>query len=78
MRRAARGVDRLPAIGCRRAGRRAARYGKPLVLTEFGADAIPGYRVADPALWSENYQAYFLERTLATPGGPSWQCSKAS
>lgn len=45
---------------------KAVRYGKPLVLTEFGADAIPGYRAADLALWSEDYQAYFLERTLTT------------
>lgn len=38
-------------------------YRQPLLLTEFGADAVPGYRAADRALWSEDYQTYFLQRT---------------
>ena len=42
---------------------KAARYDKPLLLTEFGADAIPGYRADDLALWSEDYQAHCLEVT---------------
>ena len=43
---------------------KAARYGKPLLLTEFGADAVPGYRSEDLHFWSEEYQALFLQRTF--------------
>ena len=39
-------------------------YGKPLLLTEFGADAVPGYRSLDLALWSEDYQAVLIEKTI--------------
>ena len=38
--------------------------GRPLLLSEFGADAEPGYRCPDCALWSEDYQAALLARTL--------------
>lgn len=38
--------------------------GKPLLLTEFGADAEPGFRSESSALWSEEYQALFLARQL--------------
>ena len=44
---------------------KARRYHKPILFTEFGADALPGYRSAERALWSEDYQAHFLERSLA-------------
>ena len=43
---------------------KAERYGKPMLLTEFGADAVPGYRSDDLHLWSEEYQALFLRRTF--------------
>lgn len=42
------------------------RYRKPIVLTEFGADAIPGAH-ADldaPAMWTEEYQAELIERLI--------------
>lgn len=40
-------------------------YNKPLVFSEFGADALYGYR-ADPLVrWSEDYQKLLYERTFA-------------
>lgn len=42
-----------------------AKHRKPLLLTEFGADAIPGYLSQKLALWSEDYQAEFLRKTYA-------------
>ena len=38
--------------------------GKPVLLSEFGADAVPGYFSASRELWSENYQALIFRRTL--------------
>ncbi len=43
---------------------RQARLGKPLLLTEFGADAEPGFRSAGRELWSEDYQAALLGAQL--------------
>lgn len=37
---------------------------KPLLLSEFGADAEPGFYSAPGALWSEEYQAEVLQRQL--------------
>jgi len=36
------------------------KLGKPLLLTEFGADAVPLYLSSSCELWSENYQAELL------------------
>jgi beta-glucuronidase len=38
-----------------------AEEGKPVLVTEFGADAMPGVRSVTPQPWSEEYQAEFLE-----------------
>jgi beta-glucuronidase len=38
-----------------------ARYGKPIILTEFGADAVPGMHSYPPEMFSEEYQAEYLE-----------------
>lgn len=38
---------------------------KPVLLTEFGADSIPGYRSANRDFWSEDYHALLLRETLA-------------
>jgi beta-glucuronidase len=43
----------------------AASYQKPILLTEFGADSIPGYRSGTHQLWSEDYHAQVLQETLA-------------
>ncbi len=40
------------------------RYRKPVVLTEFGADAMPGAHADPPAMWTEEYQAELIERFL--------------
>jgi beta-glucuronidase len=38
---------------------------RPVFLTEFGADSIPGYRSAASELWSEDYHADVLRETFA-------------
>lgn len=42
-----------------------AKFGKPIVVTEFGADAIPGHHALPPEMFSEEYQADFIEGYLA-------------
>jgi beta-glucuronidase len=37
------------------------RHGKPIIVTEYGADAMPGLRTLDAVVWSEDYQAALLE-----------------
>ncbi len=39
-----------------------ARFSKPIILTEFGADTISGYHSQPPEMWSEDYQADLLGR----------------
>ncbi len=34
---------------------------KPIIVTEYGADAMPGLHTLDAAVWSEEYQAELLE-----------------
>ena len=41
-----------------------ARYGKPIVVTEFGADALPGLHALPPVVWSEDYQAALIAASL--------------
>ena len=40
------------------------KYGKPLALTEFGADAVSGMHAQPPEMFSEEYQAEIIERTI--------------
>jgi len=40
------------------------RHGKPVILTEFGADAMPGSHADPPSMWTEEYQAELIERLL--------------
>ena len=40
------------------------RYHKPLILTEFGADTVPGCHAQPPEMFSEEFQAEFLERYI--------------
>jgi beta-glucuronidase len=42
-----------------------AQFGKPVILTEFGADAIPGQHAQPPEMFSEEYQADLLDRTIS-------------
>jgi beta-glucuronidase len=39
----------------------AAAHGKPIIMTEYGADAMPGLHTVDGIAWSEEYQAALLE-----------------
>jgi beta-glucuronidase len=39
---------------------------KPILITEFGAGAIPGYHSMAALKWSEEYQAQHLERSIET------------
>ena len=40
------------------------RYRKPILLCEFGADAVAGMHSEYPLMWSEEYQLEMLERVL--------------
>lgn len=40
-------------------------FDKPLIFSEFGADALYGYRADPLERWSEDYQKLLYERTLA-------------
>jgi beta-glucuronidase len=42
------------------------RFVKPMIYTEFGADTIPGQHAQPPEMFSEEYQAQFLERYIET------------
>ncbi len=41
-----------------------AALGKPIVVTEFGADTIPGTHAHPPEMWSEEYQVELLQAYL--------------
>jgi beta-glucuronidase len=38
----------------------AAKLGKPIIMTEYGADTLPGLHSVIPAPWTEEYQAELL------------------
>ena len=40
------------------------KFAKPILLSEFGADAIPGVHAQPPEMFSEEYQVSFLRRYL--------------
>ncbi|MFX0074267.1 MAG: glycoside hydrolase family 2 TIM barrel-domain containing protein, partial [Candidatus Hermodarchaeota archaeon] len=40
------------------------RYHKPILLSEFGADTIPGWHSQPPEMFSEEYQAEFIEKYI--------------
>ena len=41
-----------------------ALHHKPFLLTEFGADTIPGMHALPPEMFSEEYQVEFLTRYI--------------
>ncbi len=56
--------------------------GKPVILSEFGAGAIPGWRNPNAAKWTEEYQARLLDEQLrvylghpSVVGAAVWQFS---
>ncbi len=40
------------------------RFKKPVLMTEFGADALPGHHAEPPEMFSEEYQAEMIHRYL--------------
>lgn len=38
---------------------------KPLIMTEYGADTLPGYHLTSPEMFSEEFQALYYERINA-------------
>jgi len=49
-----------------------AKYPKPLLLTEFGADTIPGCHAQPPEMFSEEYQAEMLTRYIEVANSKPW------
>jgi beta-glucuronidase len=41
------------------------RYGKPVLITEFGADAVAGLHSLPPRMWSEEFQTDLIAMSLA-------------
>jgi beta-glucuronidase len=39
-------------------------FGKPIIITEFGTDTLPGVHYQPPEMWAEEYQLEFLRRYL--------------
>ncbi len=39
-------------------------FNKPVIMTEFAADAVGGYRADESMLWSEEYQSFFYRETF--------------
>jgi len=57
----------------------ATRHGKPIIVTEYGADTMAGLHTTDASIWSEEYQVALLEtyhrvfdRTEAVVGEHVW------
>ena len=40
------------------------KYNRPVLMTEFGADAIPGYHYDPPIMFSEEYQKELIQRYI--------------
>ncbi|KAA2211234.1 beta-glucuronidase [Pseudoroseomonas oryzae] len=40
------------------------RFGKPIIIAEFGTDTIPGVHAQPAEMWTEEYQVEFLRRYL--------------
>lgn len=49
-----------------------AASGKPLMFTEFGADALPGHHSADGEPWSEEFQREMIRRYLDLAESRPW------
>lgn len=49
-----------------------AEQGKPVIITEFGADALAGCHAEPPEMWSEEYQALIVDLMLGVVRGRPW------
>ena len=41
------------------------KFGKPVMLTEFGADTVAGYHATNPEMFTEEYQSAMIEMALS-------------
>jgi beta-glucuronidase len=48
------------------------KFRKPVILTEFGTDAVSGWHAEPPEMFSEEYQAQFLERYIEVLRSKTW------
>ena len=48
------------------------KFNKPILLSEFGADTIAGVHAQPPEMFSEEYQAEFIERSIDILRGKPW------
>ncbi len=48
------------------------RFSRPILVSEFGADALAGHHADPPEMWSEEYQAEFLSAYLDVIDARSW------
>lgn len=55
-------LDEAEALLEAELNRLSSRYGKPILLTEFGADAAPGFHATGDQLFTEEYQSALIER----------------
>jgi len=44
------------------------KYGKPIIISEFGADTVPGLHSEYNLMWSEEFQVEMLKRVLEVAG----------
>lgn len=49
-------------------------HGKPVMLTEFGADTVAGLHANPPVMWSEEYQANLIEGYLEVAARRPYMC----
>ncbi len=49
-----------------------AKFGKPIILSEFGADTVAGWHAEPPEMFSEEYQVQFLERYIEVLRSKPW------
>jgi beta-glucuronidase len=57
-------IDEGAAVLSRELDELYARFGKPVIFTEFGADTIPGHHAQPPEMFSEEFQADILRRSI--------------
>ena len=48
------------------------KFAKPIILSEFGADTVSGWHSEPPEMFSEEYQARFLERCIQVASSRPW------
>ncbi len=48
------------------------KHRKPIILSEFGADTIPGWHSQPPEMFSEEYQAEFIKKYIEVCRGKSY------